>query len=174
MKIGHPRKFFPAKCENFAVRLIPESFFQRKFLTLKYVCSEGKGEKVDEGVGVVYERCMNAFQKIIECYFNFFKTINFQIPNFVMVLSFKKIFNLEWILRYQFLTQKRVQINPFGPNGNFLENFIHVISVYSLFTIMVQSFKKIFGADSKISDYVVLDPKTGPKLPLCPKWEFFG
>ena len=61
---------------------------------IKYVCSEGIGEKVDEGVGGVYERCMYAFQKIIECYFNFFKTINFQIPNFVMVSSFKKILRL--------------------------------------------------------------------------------
>ena len=27
-KVGHPRKFFPAKCKNFAFGLIRESFFQ--------------------------------------------------------------------------------------------------------------------------------------------------
>ena len=36
-KIVQPRKFFPAKSINFAVRLIRESFFQRNFLPLKYV-----------------------------------------------------------------------------------------------------------------------------------------
>ena len=35
-KIVQPRKFLPAKCINFAVRLNRESFFQRKFLPLKY------------------------------------------------------------------------------------------------------------------------------------------
>ena len=35
--MSHQRKFFPAKFKNFAVGPIRESFFQRKFLTLKYI-----------------------------------------------------------------------------------------------------------------------------------------
>ena len=69
----------------------------------------------------------------------------------IMVQSFKK--SLELIPRYkvmQFWAQNWDQICPFGPNVHFLVDFSHAVFVYLLSLIMVESFKKILKADSKI------------------------